>query len=142
MIMRTIHSFIFSLLSISLVVVAGCGGRVDAPKYPVSGEVLLDGKPLAEGTVQFVSVAKGFNVGFDVSGGKFEGEAIEGDLKVEVYAYKEGEVDPMYKDDPSAEPSRENYIPDAYNLNSKMKAKVNPDKEGAGNTYKFEVKSK
>lgn len=100
------------------------------------GEVSPGGKPLEEGTIQFVNIKESFNRGFDIKDGKFEGESIEGEMRVEVRAFKPGKVPAMYADDPNAKPEMENYIPAEYNLDSELKATV---KAGDENHFTFKL---
>jgi len=104
----------------------------------VSGTVDLDGKPLPEGTITLLGEGGTAPVKFDIKEGKFEGMATPGKKRVEVRAFKTGKPTKMGPEVIEATP--ENYIPAAYNTESKMAAEV-----GAGgglNPSKFEVKSK
>ena len=108
------------------------------PVYPVSGTVNLDGKPMAEGEVAFVSVEEGIRDTLPVRDGKFQGEIRAGQRKVEVAAYREERQGvEMYGDD--APVSRVNYVDPAYNTSSKLTASVNTQ---SANEYTFDVKSR
>lgn len=116
----------------------GCNGGPPIPKsFPVQGEVTLDGKPMATGEVIFVSVAEGIRDTLKVVDGKFSGEVLAGDRKVEVRSYvaKEGNTK-MYGAD--AEPSYVNVIPKKYNEETELTATV---KESDDNSFSFKVTS-
>ncbi len=130
------HRLIAVVLVLSCVVVAGCAAKNPEPvTYPVSGTVNFDGKPLAEGKINFSRISESFTRTFDIKDGKFEGESVEGKVDVKIFAYKEGEVDPMYKDDPNAEKTLENYLPAKYSTNSKLTADVTT----ADNTFTYDL---
>ena len=69
----------------------GCfrGGRPEPARYPVSGTVTLDGRPIREGKVQFVTVSQGLIDAFPVREGRFSGKAAAGERRVEFYVIKE-----------------------------------------------------
>lgn len=69
----------------------GCfrGGRPEPPRYPVSGTVALDGRPMRDGKVQFVTVSQGLIDAFPIKDGRFSGKAAAGDRRVEFYVIKE-----------------------------------------------------
>jgi hypothetical protein len=125
------------LVAFGALLLSACGSSEDK-KYPVTGTVNVDGKPLADGSIKFVS--KGDFDSLEVKDGKFSGEVREGEHKVEVYGYRESKnsgASEMYGAD--AEGSKENYIPAKYNTNSTEKKTVSG--EGA-NDFKIEVKAK
>ncbi|MHC2067075.1 hypothetical protein ACYFX5_06370 [Bremerella sp. T1] len=124
------------LLGASILI--GCNSGPAIPKsYPVQGEVTLDGKPMPSGEVIFVSVADGIRDTVKVENGKFTGEVLPGERKVEIRSYiaKEGNTK-MYG--PDAEPSYVNIIPKKYNENTELTATVEKSDE---NQFSFEVKS-
>lgn len=69
----------------------GCsrGGRPEPKRYPVSGTVTLDGQPLREGRVAFVTVSQGLIDALPIKDGRFSGKAAGGDRRVEFYFIKE-----------------------------------------------------
>jgi len=108
------------------------------PVFPVSGEVTLDGDPMPEGEIAFVKVSEGIRDMLPIKNGKFEGEVLPGDRKIEIRAYRiEKAGVEMYGDD--APESRVNYIPAKYNENSDLSATIT---ESGPNELKFEVSSK
>ncbi len=122
------------LLLLALLFVANGCAKPGPKMYPVSGNVTLDGQPLAEGTVYFKTVATGEVNTLPVKDGKFAGSAAEGPRRVEVVAYRlipvagqmGGEV-------------QESLIAKQFNLNSTLTAEVT----AAGpNTFEFAVTSK
>jgi hypothetical protein len=79
------------LLAAVILSSVGCsrGGRPEPPRYPISGTVTLDGKPLQEGKVQFVTVSQGLIEAFPIRKGRFSGKAAAGERRVEFYIIKE-----------------------------------------------------
>jgi hypothetical protein len=69
----------------------GCfrGGRPEPARYPVSGTLTLDGRPIREGKVQFVTVSQGLIDVLPVRDGQFSGKAAAGDRRVEFFVIKE-----------------------------------------------------
>ena len=68
----------------------GCGpSEPVVTKYPVSGTVTFDSKPLESGTIQFTNPADGGIDQMDVKGGSFKGEVRAGKRKVEITAMRE-----------------------------------------------------
>lgn len=125
------------LIAIGALLLSACGSSEDK-KYPVNGTVSVDGKPLADGSVKFVS--EGDFDSLEVKDGKFSGEVREGEHKVEIYGYREAEssaASEMYGAD--AEASKENFLPDKFNTNSTTNETVSAD---GSNDFKFEVSAK
>ncbi|QDU74859.1 hypothetical protein Pan97_18770 [Bremerella volcania] len=136
--MNKSSAVITTLLFLAGIALLGCNNQRPIPKsYPVQGEVTLDGKPMESGEVAFVSVAEGIRDTVKVEGGKFSGEVLAGDRKIEIRSYiaKEGNTK-MYGAD--AEPSYVNIIPKKYNEESEITATV---KESDDNSFSFEVTS-
>lgn len=136
-------SFVLTMLFLAsaLLVSLGCNSEPKGPpKTKISGTVNLDGKPLPEGEIAFVKVDQGVNDVLPVKDGKFAGEASIGERKVEVRAYREAKVEGAggYTP-PDATATKENYIPPAYNTNSKLTAKI---EEGKETPLAFDVTSK
>ena len=109
--------------------------------HPVSGTVTLDGQPLADGEIHFISKAEGTLDIVPIQGGKFEGQAKAGKRRVEISAYREeqpaaGAGEPTM---PGADaPTRVNYIPPQYNIESELTEEVTPD---GPNQFTFELVS-
>lgn len=123
----------FCLLVLSLLVSLGCGGQ-GVQRYPVSGTVTLDGKPLAKGTVYFKTVQTGALDTLPVEDGKFEGLAEKGERRVEINAYRSRTIS-----GPMGGEVQENLIAGRFNTESTLTATVSPT---APNTYQFEVTGK
>jgi hypothetical protein len=130
------------LFLLSTAVVAGCNSApVEKPRVAVSGNVTLDGQPLPDGEIGFVSTAEGVNDTLPIQQGKFSGQVSVGERKVEIRAYREVKaVGAGGYVPPGAETSKENFIPAKYNTDSKLTANVEPGKEGT--PLEFAVKSK
>jgi hypothetical protein len=120
-----------------LLLLAGCGPS--GPKtYPVSGTVTFDGQPLPTGFITFTPTEG--DIGPDsgkVVEGKFEFRAQAGKKLVEINANR---PQPGAKVEPSmgAVPF-EQYIPEAYNINTTLTAEVT---SGGENRFTFDLKSK
>ena len=110
--------FFFFLCLLPLLFV-GCSNK---PKMvSVSGKVTLDGKPLPEGEIIFASPGLVPET-LPIKDGKYEGKVQVGNKRVEIAAYRDGPRQFMGTQDMG--PSRENYIPARYNVNSTLKAEV------------------
>ena len=80
------------LLALISLIAVGCndGGADDLPREPISGTVSYDGKPLANGTIQFqpASAAEGMAAGGMVVDGRFdvprEEGPVPGNYKVQI----------------------------------------------------------
>src|SRR3954469_13474731 len=74
--------FSLGILALIVLVSGGCGnqGSDDLPREPISGTVTYDGKPLANGTIQFqpASQAEGMAAGGMVVNGRFDVPRNEG----------------------------------------------------------------
>lgn len=121
----------------------GASSRREEPTYPVQGTVMLDDKPLAEGTIYFKNPATGSVHLAEIRDGKFQGRASAGDKRVEIVAYRL-EYDPVAKEmyGDHAEPTKINILPPQYNVNSTLTAKVEATNSPDKNTFEFKTTSK
>lgn len=119
-------------LSISLILLSGCG-RGGPPKYPVSGNVSVDGKPIETGDILFVpSDPKQGPTAGKIQAGKFRFEAVAGPHRVEIRALRPiPGAAPMLGEYP-----QENYLPARYHAESKLEATVTPE---GPNNFDFEL---
>jgi len=125
------------LIIVLLLGLVGCSkGRPEPKRFPATGTVTLDGKPLKEGKISFVNVQAGMNDTGDIKDGKFEVQAQAGEKKVEISAIR---TLPPKPDDPMKSTIQEETIPATYNTKSTLKATVT---EAGPNEFKFEVSSK
>ncbi|MCC9607618.1 hypothetical protein LOC68_11835 [Blastopirellula sp. JC732] len=128
-----------TIAALILVVSAiGCTPAGQA-KVPIQGVVTLDGTPLPDGSI-YLRRTDGEFFSVDIADGKFSGEAMPGEYRIEISAIREEKPDPtavaMYGADA---PKRQmNYIPAKYNSDSTLSAKVGDS--GAGD-LKFELSS-
>jgi len=118
---------------------AGCGPGAPVP-VPVHGKVTLDGTPLAEGQIAFITPGQVPEF-IEIRGGTFEGRAKWGPRRVEIAAYRPYQIP---ADIPKSmhgmmEGGKENYLPDRYHSNSTLTAEVSPD---GPNEFNFELTSK
>lgn len=125
------------LSAIALVSLAGCNGDVAGdPTYPVQGTVTLDGEPLNEGEIYFISAATGQVDIVPIQNGSFQGEATAGTRTVQIMAYREIMQEPMPGEAP--EPGLENYLPAHYHAESILEAEVQPSGD---NQFTFQLES-
>jgi hypothetical protein len=120
------------LLLATLGMVLGC--NAGPRKYPVSGTVTLDGKPVDGGFVYFIPLDP--SVSSDagkIEAGLFHFEARDGKVRVEIRASREvpGKRSPM------GNIRKEEYIPARYNRQSQLEAEVLP----RDNVYEFQLTS-
>lgn len=137
LVMKRASSFVGICIGLSILLASGCGPKkpTGPADVPVKGQVILDGKPLAEGQIAFF--VQGSAPGsFPVSNGAFSGTAKEGTNRVEVRAFKDG---PPLNTDPNKTPTKVNILPAKYNTESKLTADV---KAGSANEFKFDVTSR
>ncbi len=115
---------------------AGCGGDDKRPTAPVTGAVLLDGKPLESGSIVFDPAdGQGSPASAAIEQGKFSGQVEPGSKIVRISAtVTTGEKDQY------GEPVSKSLVPDRYNGTSKLKADVKAD--GPNELPPFELKSK
>lgn len=103
--------------------------------YPVSGTVSFDGKMVSDGDIIFVpenvSLAPD---GGRIAGGKFTARAKEGSCRVEITALDIGPNTPVVMGSPLAE----NYIPEHYNVESRLTVEVSATDK---NSYEFDLYS-
>jgi hypothetical protein len=120
----------------ALVVAAGCG-----PGGPetgtVSGEVTLNGQPLKEGLIRFVSVDGKAAADAPITDGKFTATVPTGEMTVSISANKVVGKKKMYDtpDSPTVDETIE-LIPAKYNSNTELKLTV----KAGPQTEKYELK--
>ena len=129
--MRRYQHLALAGCAIALLAGAGCSND---PFREVSGTVTLDGKPLPEGEIIFLSPDNSTTPSTGpISDGKFRCKATVGAKKVQVNAVRDtGKVELGAK-------VYESIIPERFNAKTILTADV---KEGGPNEFAFEVKSK
>src|SRR5215216_4725832 len=83
-------------LACSLAALTGCGGSNGQPvakRFKVEGIVTLDGAPLPSGSIGFVTPGEVDPA--EIVDGKFTAEVREGEKRVEIRAFKNGEPDSL-----------------------------------------------
>ena len=118
---------IFGCLALSA---TGCGNS--SGRYPVSGDVTLQGQPLASGAIIFEG-ADGSRGGTTIADGKYALPAAQGLLPgsytVRVSAVQSQEVTgPPGPEAAAIEKANKDIVPDAYNARSTLKHEAGPDK--------------
>jgi hypothetical protein len=132
----TMTLFVFALL------VAGCGrtGPQEPPRYPISGTVTLDGKPLPQGTVYFRTVSLGLIERVPIKDGTFAGRVAAGERRIEFSVIKDVKyTGPTMPGVPSPETVLAETLPAAFNADSNFTVTVTPD---GPNQFTFELMSK
>ena len=117
----------------------GCGPGEPTP-VPVHGTVSLDGTPLADGQISFITPGQVPEV-IEIKNGVYNGKAKWGKRRIEIGAYRALQIPPevpksMY---PLMEGGKENYVPEKYNVQSDLSAEV---KAKGSNEFNFELYSK
>lgn len=98
---------------------------------------MLDGKPLPDGFVTFVSPTEGHFEAFPVTEGAFTGKAGLGSRRVEIVATRD--VQPVATTrgpEGPPQPVQENYLPAKYSTASTLSADVT---ESGPNVFTFEL---
>jgi hypothetical protein len=128
----------FSFLSLALLALglSGCGTKPSvAHRCQVTGQVLVDGKPLPYGRIAFIpETGKTLLHEADVTEGRFALDTVAGKKHVAIWGYTIGNT-------PGSPPvigPRENYLPDEYNRATTLSADVIA---GGSNDFTFEVQS-
>lgn len=106
----------------------------------ISGEVTLDGQPLASGQIQFRPVDDNTpTAGAEIKDGKFEAQVPQAKMQVQISAPKVIGKRKLYEtpDSPTTDEVVE-LIPPQYNVNSKLALDVLPGKQ----TVHYDLKSK
>ncbi len=120
---------------VGLVLLGSCSRE---PKlYPVSGSISLDGQPVSDGDILFLSAdgARGPDPG-QIKNGKYELKTTAGSKRVQISVSK---IRPGGARGAGGEPVPEEYIPARFNLESELTADV---QKAAENVANFDLKSK
>ena len=116
----------------------GCGRqRTFDPTYPVSGTVTVDGRPVSDAEIVFVTVDKGDLQLLPIKEGKYGGQARAGERRVEIRAFRPGNT-PLPPPAPPSGGPMVNYLPTRYNDASTLRANVTPE---GPNVFNFDLKS-
>lgn len=117
------------------VLLVGCGDSNPLERQPVTGEILLDNVPIANGTIEFSPVGEGTSSGAVLQEGKFEIPATKGlppgDYLVRISAYNE-EAEAVDLPGESNKVAEE-LIPAKYNTESEITFTVKADSENVFN---------
>lgn len=129
----------FVLLLILTSLLPGCGTSGPYP-VPVNGVVTLDGQPLSEGVISFISLGE-VPEQVAVKHGTFSGKATWGKRRVEIAAYRPYQIPPEIPPSMHAlmKDGKENYLPEIYHTKSQLTAEITPT---GINEFKFELSSK
>jgi hypothetical protein len=108
--------------------VAGCSdqGKPAVARYPIRGTVSLNGSPLPDGRITFISLATGHADAMPIKDGRFEGQAAAGERRVEFSVVINGRPSgPLIPGMPETVPQES--LPAQFNSESKYKATVLPE---------------
>ena len=109
------------------------------PRYPVHGVVTVDGKPLNDGRIHFVTRSLGLFEGLAIKNGAFRGEVAAGERRVEFSVLKEVKyTGPTLPGVKPPETETVQSLPAEFNEKSTFMATVTPD---GPNEFTFELKS-
>jgi hypothetical protein len=131
---QRVPSVAFLVVLLVLSASIGCGKSEPQP-VPVSGTVSLDGHPLTEGFLYFKTIETGAVERFDIAAGEFQGKALAGTRRVEIYSNRPKTV--IIDGAPVEVP--DNVVHPSYNTESTLTAEVTPE---GPNRFTFEVKTK
>jgi len=96
----------------------------------ISGQVTLDGNPLANGTITFVPAdGKGPSAGAVIENGSYRVRVAPGSKKVQILGYKNLGQRRHDKNDPSSPmiDINEQIVPERYNKNTELNCEVDPN---------------
>jgi len=129
-----------AMLFLLTTLLAGCGSGDGQTRYPISGEVLLNGQPLAEGTILFYPVKRDHDADVaTITAGKYSLAATAGAKRVEIEAtVLSNETEPSALGGAPVR-KRVSLIPPRYNRDSDLTAEVTA---GGPNQFKFELTDK
>lgn len=117
---------------------SGCSdsGNQDEPVlYDITGEVLVNGEPLAAGAIMLEPAdGKGGVYGGQIQAGHFLIKASAGEKRVSITASR-----PSDQLGPDGKPMDEQFLPAEYNAKTKLTAKVSPDEQ---NVLDFKIETK
>ena len=142
---RFLRSWNFRTLTVIVIVaMVGCGGEIGPARYPISGEVKIDGQPLESGTITFLPESKQIAVSSEFSSGLYSFRRSEGPTAgrylVEIVSVKPTGKIIRHPDLPSETLEEvRNIIPTQYNTKTLLKVEVKPDIE---NKFNFELSSR
>ncbi len=128
-----------ALAILTLVLLLG-GCESELPRAKIKGTVTFDGKPLEEGTVQFISTEnKTPSSAAPVKDGTYEADVYQGKMRVQVSALQTVGKRKRYEtpDSPMIDVKKER-IPERYNAKSELTRDIGPGE----NVANFDLKSK
>lgn len=120
---------------------AGCGPADPYARVRVSGQVVVDGKPLEQGEIGFVPTRDGPSAHGPVAAGRYDIARADGPAagpyRVEVRSIRPtGRTVPDRDNPGQTMPETRDAIPDRFNLRSELKAEVQP---GADQSFDFTI---
>ena len=142
--------FTFALFLAASSLMAGCSGsRDELPREPVSGTVMMDGQPLAEGAIQFTPAAgsSGPAISYTapIENGQFSipraDGLVPGSYKVSISAVpvkRDTRIEATIGKKKKATPFKE-LIPAKYNSKTTLTEEI---KRGGASGLKYEIQSK
>ena len=128
--MKLISALLFCLV---ILVQSGCGSTA----HNVSGTVKLDGEPISEGHIAFVTEGGGGGGGA-ITNGQYTVAVTPGKAKVQITADKMQPLPPGEKGMYGKKEELRSYIPSKYNTETELKADIT----GPTSNLDFNLKSK
>lgn len=120
---------VFPILAVVTVGLVGCGGG-GPPRAAVQGSVTWQGKPVENGTINFISTGTGGSASATIVGGKYQLSTAEGaplgTNRVEVFGFNNlgsREAGPPHPPGTMIE-ATEQFIPSEYNNASKQTVEI------------------
>ena len=137
---RISYKFLLTATLVLAVTALGCSAEKSGqPQADVSGQVILDGKPLPDGKVIFTTVRLGLNDVLSVQDGQFSGQVAVGERQVIITAVKM--IDPPPSTMPGVTETEKvpaETLPARYNAATTLTAIVSED---GPNEFIFELTS-
>ncbi len=129
--------FALCLSATLIILLSGCGGK---SLTTISGTVTLDGKPVEDGSIQFIPTgAEGTTEGANIKGGKYTATVSPGKNEVKIFASEDHPTKTIANVEPGKPPvpAKVSIIPEVYN----SKTTLSIDVTGSGE-HNFDLKSK
>lgn len=134
-----ITSFRLLFLGVIIFVAFGCGPGEPSP-VSVHGKVTLDGSPLEDGQISFITPGQVPEM-IEIKDGMYNGNVKWGTRRVEIAKYRPYQIPPEVPKSmhPLMKDGKENYLPEKYHRESELSAEVQAK---GPNEFNFDLFSK